>query len=114
VPITAAVVWYGAASKREWEVNKLQPARLQEITKVRPRWVWALSAGRARRERKNKSKCHRVGDHGVAAGTVVGTSRGLISRIEDFNILLWRGSSATRSKRPSSGPLAPKASASTN
>ena len=25
VPISAAVVWYGAASKREWEVNKLQP-----------------------------------------------------------------------------------------
>jgi hypothetical protein len=41
-------------------------------------------------------------EHGlpqVAAGTVVGTSRGLISRIEDFNILLWRGSSATKSKR---------------
>src|SRR5712671_6277573 len=25
VPISAAVVWYGAASKREWEVNTLQP-----------------------------------------------------------------------------------------
>jgi carboxymethylenebutenolidase len=30
-PITAAVVWYGAASKREWEVNKLQPKALEEI-----------------------------------------------------------------------------------
>jgi len=31
VPISAAVVWYGAASKREWEVNKLQPKALDDI-----------------------------------------------------------------------------------
>jgi carboxymethylenebutenolidase len=31
VPITAAVVWYGAASTREWAVNKLQPNALEEI-----------------------------------------------------------------------------------
>jgi carboxymethylenebutenolidase len=31
VPITAAVVWYGAASKREWETNKLQPKALEEV-----------------------------------------------------------------------------------
>src|SRR6516165_7760890 len=30
-PISAAVVWYGAASKREWEVNGLQPKALEEI-----------------------------------------------------------------------------------
>jgi carboxymethylenebutenolidase len=30
-PITAAVVWYGAASKREWEANALQPRPLDEI-----------------------------------------------------------------------------------
>jgi carboxymethylenebutenolidase len=29
VPIRAAVVWYGAASKREWEVNKRQPRPLE-------------------------------------------------------------------------------------
>jgi carboxymethylenebutenolidase len=28
VPISAAVVWYGAASKREWQVSKLQPRPL--------------------------------------------------------------------------------------
>jgi carboxymethylenebutenolidase len=31
VPISAAVVWYGAASKREWEVNKLQPRPLDAV-----------------------------------------------------------------------------------
>jgi carboxymethylenebutenolidase len=31
VPISAAVVWYGAASKREWEVNKLQPKPLEAV-----------------------------------------------------------------------------------
>jgi carboxymethylenebutenolidase len=31
VPISAAIVWYGAASKREWEVNKLQPKPLDEV-----------------------------------------------------------------------------------
>jgi carboxymethylenebutenolidase len=29
--IAAAVVWYGAASKREWEVNGLQPRALEEV-----------------------------------------------------------------------------------
>ena len=31
VPISAAVVWYGAASKREWAVNKLQPKPLDDV-----------------------------------------------------------------------------------
>jgi len=31
VPISAAVVWYGAASKREWEVNTTQPRPLDDI-----------------------------------------------------------------------------------
>jgi carboxymethylenebutenolidase len=31
VPITAAVVWYGAASKREWETNSLQPKSLEAV-----------------------------------------------------------------------------------
>jgi len=31
VKIQAAVVWYGAASKREWDVNKLQPRALDDI-----------------------------------------------------------------------------------
>jgi carboxymethylenebutenolidase len=31
VKIQAAVVWYGAASKREWEVSKLQPRALDDI-----------------------------------------------------------------------------------
>ncbi|HEY2532376.1 MAG TPA: dienelactone hydrolase family protein [Xanthobacteraceae bacterium] len=31
MPIRAAVIWYGAASKREWEVNGLQPKALDEI-----------------------------------------------------------------------------------
>jgi carboxymethylenebutenolidase len=31
VPISAAVVWYGAASKREWEVNEGQPKPLDEV-----------------------------------------------------------------------------------
>src|SRR5215471_8055496 len=30
-PISAAVVWYGAASKREWEVNEIQPKPLEQI-----------------------------------------------------------------------------------
>jgi carboxymethylenebutenolidase len=30
-PISAAVVWYGAASKREWEVNAAQPKPLDEV-----------------------------------------------------------------------------------
>jgi carboxymethylenebutenolidase len=29
--LSAAVVWYGAASKREWEVNRLQPKALDEV-----------------------------------------------------------------------------------
>jgi carboxymethylenebutenolidase len=31
VPISAAVVWYGAASKREWAVNALQPKPLEQV-----------------------------------------------------------------------------------
>ena len=31
MPIAAAVVWYGAASKREWEVNALQPKPLDDV-----------------------------------------------------------------------------------
>ena len=31
VPISAAVVWYGAASKREWQVNECQPRPLDEV-----------------------------------------------------------------------------------
>jgi carboxymethylenebutenolidase len=31
VPISAAVVWYGAASKREWQVSKLQPRPLDAV-----------------------------------------------------------------------------------
>lgn len=30
-PISAALVWYGAASKREWEVSDLQPRRLEDV-----------------------------------------------------------------------------------
>ena len=41
VPITAAVVWYGAASKREWEVNKLQPKALDDIIAALPCPVFA-------------------------------------------------------------------------
>jgi carboxymethylenebutenolidase len=36
VPISAAVVWYGAASKREWEVNKLQPKPLDDVIAALP------------------------------------------------------------------------------
>src|SRR5580704_8008929 len=31
VPISAAVVWYGAASKREWDVNAIQPKPLDDL-----------------------------------------------------------------------------------
>ncbi len=31
VPISAAVVWYGAASEREWGVSETQPKQLKEI-----------------------------------------------------------------------------------
>jgi carboxymethylenebutenolidase len=41
VPISAAVVWYGAASKREWEVNKLQPRLLDEVIAALPCPVFA-------------------------------------------------------------------------
>jgi carboxymethylenebutenolidase len=30
-PITAALVWYGAASKREWDANKDQPVPLDDV-----------------------------------------------------------------------------------
>jgi carboxymethylenebutenolidase len=36
VPISAAVVWYGAASKREWQVNKLQPKPLDAVIAALP------------------------------------------------------------------------------
>jgi carboxymethylenebutenolidase len=41
VPISAAVVWYGAASKREWEVNKLQPKPLEAVIAALPCPVFA-------------------------------------------------------------------------
>jgi carboxymethylenebutenolidase len=41
VPISAAVVWYGAASKREWEVNKLQPKPLDTVIAALPCPVFA-------------------------------------------------------------------------
>jgi carboxymethylenebutenolidase len=41
VPITAAVVWYGAASAREWEANKLQPKPLEQIIAAVPCPVFA-------------------------------------------------------------------------
>ncbi len=41
VPIRAAVVWYGAASKREWEVNKLQPKPLEAVIAALPCPVFA-------------------------------------------------------------------------
>ena len=40
-PISAAVVWYGAASKREWEVNKLQPRSLEAVIAALPCPVFA-------------------------------------------------------------------------
>jgi carboxymethylenebutenolidase len=36
MPISAAVVWYGAASRREWEVTKLSPKPLEEIIAALP------------------------------------------------------------------------------
>jgi len=41
VPISAAVVWYGAASKREWEVNKRQPRPLEAVIAALPCPVFA-------------------------------------------------------------------------
>jgi carboxymethylenebutenolidase len=41
VPISAAVVWYGAASKREWEVNKLHPKPLEAVIAALPCPVFA-------------------------------------------------------------------------
>jgi carboxymethylenebutenolidase len=41
VPISAAVVWYGAASKREWEVNRHQPKPLDEVIAALPCPVFA-------------------------------------------------------------------------
>jgi carboxymethylenebutenolidase len=40
-PVTAVVVWYGAASKREWEVNSLQPKPLDDVIKALPCPVFA-------------------------------------------------------------------------
>ncbi len=31
IPLSAIVVWYGAAAKREWQVNALQPKPLEEV-----------------------------------------------------------------------------------
>jgi carboxymethylenebutenolidase len=41
VPISAAVVWYGAASKREWDVNRLQPRPLEAVIAALPCPVFA-------------------------------------------------------------------------
>ena len=41
VPISAAIVWYGAASKREWEVSKLQPKPLDDVIAALPCLVFA-------------------------------------------------------------------------
>ena len=41
VPISAAVVWYGAAAMREWEVNKLQPKPLEALIAGLPCPVFA-------------------------------------------------------------------------
>jgi carboxymethylenebutenolidase len=41
VPIGAAVLWYGAASKREWEVNSLQPRPLETVIAALPCPVFA-------------------------------------------------------------------------
>jgi carboxymethylenebutenolidase len=41
VPIGAALLWYGAASKREWEVNRLQPRPLEKAIAALPCPVFA-------------------------------------------------------------------------
>ena len=41
VPISAAVVWYGAASKREWEANERQPKPLEAVIAALPCPVFA-------------------------------------------------------------------------
>jgi carboxymethylenebutenolidase len=41
VPISAAVVWYGAASKREWEANTRQPRPLEAVIAALPCPVFA-------------------------------------------------------------------------
>jgi carboxymethylenebutenolidase len=41
VPISAAVVWYGAAATREWAVNQLQPKTLADIIAALPCPVFA-------------------------------------------------------------------------
>ena len=41
IPVSAAVVWYGAASAREWAVNKLQPKPLDEVIAALPCPVFA-------------------------------------------------------------------------
>jgi carboxymethylenebutenolidase len=40
-PVSAAVVWYGAAAKREWEVNRLQPKALDDVLAALPCPVFA-------------------------------------------------------------------------
>jgi carboxymethylenebutenolidase len=39
--IDAAVVWYGAAATREWEVNKIQPKALEDVIAALPCPVFA-------------------------------------------------------------------------
>lgn len=41
IPITAAIVWYGAASTREWEVSKRQPKPLDDVIAALPCPVFA-------------------------------------------------------------------------
>ena len=41
VPISAAVVWYGAASKREWEVNNIYTRPLEKVIAALPCPVFA-------------------------------------------------------------------------
>jgi carboxymethylenebutenolidase len=76
VPISAAVVWYGAASKREWEVNKRQPKPLDEVIAALPCPVFA-AFGEA--------------DHIISIEDVQRLRNGLEAHRKSYDIHLYAG-----------------------
>jgi carboxymethylenebutenolidase len=76
VAISAAVVWYGAASKREWEVNKLQPKPLDAVIAALPCPVFA-AFGEA--------------DHIISIGDVLRFRSVLEANRKSYQIHIYKG-----------------------
>jgi carboxymethylenebutenolidase len=76
VPISAAVVWYGAASRREWEVSRLQPKPLDTVIAALPCPVFA-AFGEA--------------DHIISIADVLRLRSALEANRKSYEILIYKG-----------------------